>query len=190
MTGYNWTSEVHPVEWPPQPGEAAPRAVWRIIAWDYFPAMYPHGRGTRVQRAGPSQVRAGRDRQRNVRTARIRQRLERDRPADGQHVGRGADTVEIVGVIADVRYLSLDSPPDSEIYRPLAQTFMFPMAFAVRTDGDPASLAAAVRRLALEVDGTIPVAEMQPLSSLIAGSLGKPRLLRCCSRSLPASGLR
>ena len=91
--------------------------------------------------------------------------------------GRGADTVEIVGVIADVRYSSLDSPPDSEIYRPLAQTFMFPMAFAVRTDGDPASLAAAVRRLALEVDGTIPVAEMQPLSSLIAGSLGKPRLL-------------
>ena len=45
----------------------------------------PHGRGTCVQRAGPSQVGAGRDRQRHVRTARIRQRLERDRPADGQH---------------------------------------------------------------------------------------------------------
>jgi putative ABC transport system permease protein len=178
MTGYNWTSEVHPVERPPQPGEAPARAVWRIIAWDYFPAM-----GIRMV-AG--RAFSAQDHLKSVPVAIVNETFARREYGNASNAigrrmvntaGRGADTVEIVGVIADVRYLSLDSPPDSEIYRPLAQTFMFPMAFAVRTDGDPASLAAAVRRLALEVDGTIPVAEMQPLSSLIAGSLGKPRLL-------------
>ena len=178
MTGYNWTSDVYPIERPPLPGEAAPRAIWRIVAWDYFPAM---GIRLAAGRAFTAQ-----DHLKSVPVAIINETFARREygsaaSAIGRQIvstsGRGKDTVEVVGVVADVRYFSLDKAPDPEIYRPLAQTFMFPMAFAVRTDGDPASLAAAVRRLALDVDGTIPVAEMQPLSGLIAGSLGKPRLL-------------
>jgi ABC-type antimicrobial peptide transport system permease subunit len=103
--------------------------------------------------------------------------------------GGGTETVEVVGVTADVRYLSLETPPDRELYRPLTQTFMFPMAFAVRTDGDPAALAAAVRRVALDVDGAVPVAELQPLTALIASSLGRPRLLAMLLSVFAAVGL-
>jgi ABC-type antimicrobial peptide transport system permease subunit len=85
--------------------------------------------------------------------------------------------VEVVGVIRDVRFESLDRAAIPEMYRPLAQTFMFPMAFVVKTSGDPGQLAAAVRQAAFGIDPTIPVAELQPLTALVAGSLGRPRLL-------------
>jgi putative ABC transport system permease protein len=38
-------------------------------------------------------------------------------------------------------------------------------------------LASAVRQATFAIDPTIPVAELQPLTALVAGSLGRPRLL-------------
>lgn len=178
MTGYNWTANVHPAERPPAPGETPTRVIWRFSGWDYFAAMeipIVAGRGFTSQ-----------DHLKTTPVAVVNETLaRREYGSAANAIGRrmvsrsgpGTETVEIVGVSGDVRYLSLDKPPDPEMYRPLAQTFMFPMAFAVRTEGDPASLAAAVRRVALEVDPAVPVAELQPLRTLIAGSLGKPRLL-------------
>jgi hypothetical protein len=108
-------------------------------------------------------------------------------------------SVDVVGVIGDVRFMALDEPSQPEIYRPLAQTFMFPMAFVVKTDGDSdsaretsarqARLAAAVRQAAFAVDPGIAVAEMQPLQSLIADTLGKPRLLAMLLSVFAAVGL-
>jgi hypothetical protein len=102
---------------------------------------------------------------------------------------RGPEEVEIVGVSGDVRFMALDAPSRAEMYRPLAQTFMFPMAFAVRTSGDPAQLSAAVRQVAYNVDPTIPVAELQPLEALLAQSLGRPRLLTLLLSVFAAVGL-
>jgi putative ABC transport system permease protein len=90
---------------------------------------------------------------------------------------RGEENLEIVGVTGDVRFMSLDKAPTPELYRPLAQTFMFPMAFVARTTIDPAQLAAGVRQAAFAVDSTIAIAELQPLTTLVAGTLGRPRLL-------------
>jgi ABC-type antimicrobial peptide transport system permease subunit len=101
----------------------------------------------------------------------------------------GEQVTEVVGVIKDVRFMALDKPAEPEIYRPLAQTFMFPMAFAVRTSGDPAQVASAVRQAAFAVDPMIAVAEMQPLTTLIAGSLGRPRLLALLLSVFAAVGL-
>jgi putative ABC transport system permease protein len=85
--------------------------------------------------------------------------------------------------------MSLDKAATPEMYRPLAQTFMFPMAFVVRTTGDAADLGAAVRQAAFAVDPTIPVAELQPLTSLLASSLGRPRLLAMLLAVFAAVGL-
>jgi putative ABC transport system permease protein len=96
-----------------------------------------------------------------------------------QKGGAGLDdtTMEIVGVVGDVRHLGLDQPPRPELFRPLLQTFMFPMHFVARTAGDPAALAAPLRRAVYDVDATVPVAELTPLPTLLAGTLGRPRLL-------------
>jgi ABC-type antimicrobial peptide transport system permease subunit len=104
--------------------------------------------------------------------------------------GAGGETiVEVVGVVGDVRFMALDKPSRPEMYRPLAQTFMFPMAFVVKTDGDPSAIAASVRQAAFAADPTIAVAELQPLTSLIAGTLGQPRLLAMLLSIFAAVGL-
>jgi ABC-type antimicrobial peptide transport system permease subunit len=88
--------------------------------------------------------------------------------------------------------MALDKPSRPEMYRPLAQTFMFPMAFVVKTSASAdtsARLAAAVRRAAFDVDPSIAVAELQPLTSLIADTLGKPRLLAMLLSVFAAAGV-
>jgi putative ABC transport system permease protein len=89
----------------------------------------------------------------------------------------GPFDVEIVGIVGDVRHNGLDAPPPPEIYRPLQQTFMFPMQIVLRASADPAGLATPVRQAAYEVDATVPVADLRPLSAVLADSLGRPRLL-------------
>jgi putative ABC transport system permease protein len=99
------------------------------------------------------------------------------------------EAVQIVGVIGDVRHVSLDRAPGPEIFRPLSQTFMFPMAMVARTQGPPEQIAAAVRQIAYEIDPVVPVAELQPYTTLIAGTLGRPRLVSFLLTIFAAAGL-
>ncbi len=190
MSGYNWTANVWRPEAPPAPGAERPRVTWRFIGWDYFDAMgIPLRAGRRFTAA---------DRTNAPAVAIINEALAQKEfggasAAIGQRLisysARGDETLEVVGVTRNVRFLSLDKEATPEIYRPLAQTFMFPMAFVLRTTGDPALVGAAVRQAAFAVDPTIPVAELQPLTTLIAGTLGRPRLLAMLLSVFAAAGL-
>jgi predicted lysophospholipase L1 biosynthesis ABC-type transport system permease subunit len=124
-----------------------------------------------------------------------RQYFDNPRNAVGQTLivtsGRNGqnEPLEVVGVVGDVRHGGLDKPPAAELFRPFTQTFMFPMAMVARTTGPPAQLAAAVRQLAFEIDPVVPVAELQPYTTLIAGTLGRPRLLGFLLTIFAAAGL-
>ena len=190
MSGYNWTSNVWRPENAPAPSDARPTATWRFIGWDYFAAMQIPvlaGRDFTPRDHLKSQLVT------IVNETLARQEFGRAETAVGRELvmisAGGEQRVQIVGVIRDVRFQSLAKAATPEIYRPLAQTFMFPMAFVVRTTGDPAELGAAVRQAAFDVDPTIPVAELQPLTSLISGSLGRPRLLAMLLSVFAAVGL-
>jgi putative ABC transport system permease protein len=178
ITGYNWNSQVYPTDKPPAPGTRPPTAIWRFIGWDYFATM-------RVPLIA-GRVFTEHDTLKSAPVAIINEALARRdfagaTAAVGRRIrtvsGAGTQDAEIVGVVGDVRFMSLDAPSRPEMYRPLAQTFMFPMAVVVRTSGDPAQLAAAVRQAAYAIDPAVPVAEMQTLNALLAASLGQPRLL-------------
>lgn len=201
MSGYNWTANVWRSENPPAPGATRPQAIWRFTGWDYFKTM-----GIAV-RAGRTFTAA--DRSDAPQVAVINEALaHREFGSAAAAVGRrltsfsagGEQDVEVVGVVADVRFMALDKPSQPEIYRPLAQTFMFPMAFVVKIDGAApgsasdasarqAEIAARIRQAAFAVDPTIAVAELQPLTSLIAGTLGRPRLLAMLLSVFAAAGL-
>ena len=190
MSGYNWTGGVWRPETPPAAGAERPQAIWRFTGWDYFKAM---GIQLRAGRAFNEQDRLKAPAVAVVNESLARREFGSAEAAIGKRLinfsmGR-EETVEVVGVVADVRFLALDKPAEPEIYRPLAQTFMFPMAFVVKTDGDAARLAPAIRQAAFAVDPAIAVAEMQPLQSLIAGTLGKPRLLAMLLSVFAAAGL-
>lgn len=190
MSGYNWTAQVRPVERPNADGETPVTAIWRFVGWEYFEAMrIPLVAGRLFTSADRSTTPAVA----MVNEALARREYGSPAASVGRQMatvsGRGEETAEIVGVVRDVRFVSLDAPATPEMYRPLGQTFMFPMAFVVRTTGDAAQLAPAVRQAARAVDPTIPVAELQPLAALIAGSLGRPRLLGMLLSAFAAVGL-
>lgn len=190
MSGYNWTTFVWRAEDPPAAGAERPTATWRFIGWDYFESM---GMTRTAGRALSAQ-----DHLKAPLVAVVNEAFaEREFGGAEVSIGRrlatsgagGEQAVEVVGVVRDVRFLSLAQPATPEIYRPLAQTFMFPMAFTVRTSGDPSQIAAAVRQAAFEINPAFPVAELQPLTALIADSLGRPRLLAMLLSVFAAVGL-
>jgi predicted permease len=190
MSGYNWTANVWRPETPPAAGAERPQAIWRFVGWDYFEAM---GIALRAGRTFAPEDRTNAPGVAVINEALARKEFGSVDAAVGRRLtsfsARGEEIVEVVGVVRDVRFASLDKPATPEMYRPLAQTFMFPMAFVVRTQGEPAQIAAAVRQAVFAVDPMIAVAEMQPLTTLIASSLGRPRVLALLLSVFAAVGL-
>jgi ABC-type antimicrobial peptide transport system permease subunit len=93
-------------------------------------------------------------------------------------VGRD-EGLEIVGVVANAKYLSLREEDYPTVYVHALQKRDLPwgLTLAVRTSGDPASLATAIRRDVQAVAGTVPISEPSTLSAQIDRSLVKERLM-------------
>ena len=81
---------------------------------------------------------------------------------------------EVVGVVANSRDLGLDSEAQPEIYAPYLQEPLSYMAFLIKA-ADPAGLAAAARGEILALDKDQPVANLQPMEQVLAGSLAARR---------------
>jgi len=94
----------------------------------------------------------------------------------------------IVGVARDVMQdrIALAGQRGEAIYVPLAQSPLRAVSFALRTDGDPARLAADVRQAVWAVNPDQPVAQLRTLEDFVAESLAGPRSI---SLFLAAMGL-
>ena len=101
--------------------------------------------------------------------------------AIGKRIRLGKLTAEfpwatIVGVVGDVHGFALEEPPQPTMYWPVAQIRATPsLAIVVRTQGDPAALASAVRDAIAQVDQAQPIYDMQTLDQLVAKSLDQRR---------------
>jgi putative ABC transport system permease protein len=86
-------------------------------------------------------------------------------------------TVAIVGVVDDVKSADLTEPMPPRIYVPLAQHPERSVAFAVRTEGDPASMAPSVRAAIRAADADLAVSQIQPLTTLLFDAFREDRVL-------------
>ena len=84
--------------------------------------------------------------------------------------------VEVVGVVADVRYSSLrgEGSRTAFLYFPEHSAGM---TFAIKTEGDPSDLAPAVRNAFASVDAAVPLYDLRTQADQIAESIGTERLL-------------
>jgi predicted permease len=91
---------------------------------------------------------------------------------------RGAEGpwYEIVGVARDSKYRALSEGPTPFVYLPLAQNHETGMTLLVRTAGDPASVAAAVRSEVQAIDRHVPLTGVRPMAELIGNSLYAARM--------------
>ena len=83
---------------------------------------------------------------------------------------------EIVGVAADIHYLTKKEDDSAEIYIPYLQAGWPVVYVMVRTDGDPKILAPAARAALGESGFEQPIAEVRTMEERIAELNGKPRL--------------
>jgi hypothetical protein len=83
---------------------------------------------------------------------------------------------EIVGVVADMHLISLLLPPKPQIYIPHQQFAIQSMSIFVRTEIDPQSLTAALRRTIADLDKDVPVYRTRTLADYMSGSVAQPRL--------------
>jgi putative ABC transport system permease protein len=161
----------------PPPNALPPLAEMRIATPGYFEAMgIPLVSGRTLERSDT-------DRQTGavLVTQSIVRKVMQGRPAIGAHVAHGLANVsnerpwsDVVGVVGDVRGLSLDKEPMGAVYyaminRPNVDMDWFArsMVYAVRTKLPPAQLTAAARRALAQLDPTLPLAETRTLVSVV-----------------------
>ena len=88
----------------------------------------------------------------------------------------------VVGVVRDVKQNGLEEDTGTELY------FYYPQVAAlgfgsntmnvvVRTSTPPASLATAMRQAVWSLDGTLPLADLQPMDRVLFDSVARPRFL-------------
>jgi putative ABC transport system permease protein len=96
----------------------------------------------------------------------------------GKHIANSRDMVqrEIVGVVADVKFNTLNAADVEEMYLPMAQVPWPHTTLLVRSETSSQTLVAAVRAKIAEVDPNLPVAGISSMEEVVGASVAQPKL--------------
>ncbi|HEX7518249.1 MAG TPA: ABC transporter permease [Chthoniobacterales bacterium] len=83
---------------------------------------------------------------------------------------------EIVGVVADMKFLGLRSAAKPEVYVPHPQFAIGGLSVIARTENDPMTLLPALRSAVGEFDKDVPVYNPKTMEQYLASSVAQPRL--------------
>ncbi|MGZ5004668.1 MAG: ABC transporter permease, partial [Chthoniobacterales bacterium] len=178
LSGSNMVTDFDIEEHPLPEGERAGAPV-RVIATDYFKTMGIPLRQGRVfdqteQFDSPPVVIV------NERFANkffpgqnvIGKRIKPGFAADDS----GEKMREIIGVVGNVKHLSLKDEDSPEMYLPRTQIPFDIMSLVIRTSvSDPTALTSAVRRELTTMDATIPLTSVRVFDEYVSRSLARPR---------------
>jgi predicted permease len=170
----SFDSEDHPL-----PEGQRPGAPVRIIATDYFKTAGIPVRGGRVFDE--------RDQYTSTPVVIVNERFVQ-KFFSGQNVlgkkiqpGFSADETgekwrEIIGVVGNVKHLSLKNDDSPEMYLPRTQIPIGSMSIVIRTAlSDPASITTSLRKELAAMDATIPLTRVLVFDQYISRSLARPR---------------
>jgi predicted permease len=85
----------------------------------------------------------------------------------------------VIGVVGDTRDTSLAAPPSMIVYRPQTislsgdQQTQWTMALVVHTASEPTAITSAVQRTLRDLDSTLPLFDMRPMSEVTADSMAQ-----------------
>jgi putative ABC transport system permease protein len=84
----------------------------------------------------------------------------------------------VIGIVADVKHLTMRESPGPEVYVPFTQKpwpSMSTMHMAVRTKSDPPATTAALRSAIAAVDPDVPLGNVATLSTIVDAAVAQPR---------------
>jgi putative ABC transport system permease protein len=157
----------------PEPGEH-PVAWYDSVTVDYFRTM-----GMRLLEGREF---TERDNQDGPKVVIISEALARRYFPGEQAVGKflqfGEKNVrEIVGVMGDVKQFGLETDARPSMWFSAGQIPDRGMYVVVRTSGDPAALASALRSEVWAIDNNLAVAEVAPMEKIVSESIAQPRFI-------------
>ena len=166
---------------PPANSKEQPSADYRMISPHYFQAMQIpllSGRAFTDHDTAETQAVA-------IINATMARRFWPNGDAVGSHVtiddANDLRTVEIVGVVSDVKHKALEADPDPELFVPIKQIpqdvapwLAINQFWIVRASGDPMRLAADVRRIIHSTDSEV-ATDVKPLDDYLNASIAPRR---------------
>ncbi|MFL5580411.1 MAG: ADOP family duplicated permease [Gemmatimonadaceae bacterium] len=169
---------VHAEDKPLANPELAPSGDRYVVSADFLRAMritLVRGRGFSAAEAADSVPRVV------LVSASLARRIWPGEDAIGKRIrvgGPDGPARTVVGVVGDVRHTGLDEAVSQQLYFPERQWRYAEsqMALVVRTRGDPAALAPAVRAAVRSVDPSQPVIRLTTMERLIAATLAQRTL--------------
>jgi putative ABC transport system permease protein len=90
-------------------------------------------------------------------------------------LGGTDEWIDVVGIVADVKHWGLEAPVNPELYLPLSQYLSRGVTFVVAADGDPASLAPAVRERVRGLDPDLPLSGVKTMEDVASRSVASRR---------------
>jgi len=99
----------------------------------------------------------------------------------GKHISTATATGQqtqwqtIVGIVGNVRHLGLDTEPRPELYYHSNTSPPFGPVLVIRSKGDPKALISLARAKVRELDGDVPVSNVNTMDQLVAQSVAQRR---------------
>ena len=166
LTGNNWTAPFERPEQPVPAGERPPEVGWQLASNGYFKALQiplVSGRlfDERDGQNAPPVV---------IISEAIQKRFFPNESAVGKQVKQGDQTLEIVGVVGNIRRAGLRDEPRADMYFPFERNFPGQMTLFVRTATDPEKSLPALRSAIARIEPNAFVADAQTLSHVASES--------------------
>ena len=97
----------------------------------------------------------------------------------GRHIvnSRDMSAMEIVGVVADVKFNTLNAPNAEEMYVPYTQNPWPSMTLVVRSNSSQLAPVSAVRQTVSGMNPDLPLAAIQSMDQIVSESIARPRLI-------------
>ena len=86
-------------------------------------------------------------------------------------------TVEIVGVVGDIKMESLEGETRPAVYMPHTQLSIGLMTFVVRTQTEPMSIVKSAAAAVHDIDPELPLADVRTMEDVVGATLARPRTI-------------
>jgi putative ABC transport system permease protein len=90
---------------------------------------------------------------------------------------RDMTTMEIVGMVPDLKFIALNAPDSEEIYVPYTQNPWSSMALVLRSNASLPPPISSVRLIVSQMDPDLPLSQIQGLDQIVSGSIAQPRMI-------------
>jgi len=166
LTGNNWTAGFERPEQPVSAGERPPEVGWQLASNGYFKALQiPLIAGRlfddRDVQTGPPVA---------IISEAIQKRFFPNESAIGKRVKQGDETLEIVGVVGNIRRAGLRDEPRADMYFPFERNKPGQITLFVRTAADPEKSLPAIKAAITRIEPNAFLSEEQTLAHVASES--------------------